>query len=84
MEWSLTSPLDPQWSACPCRPWYYSATSGVAKDVVILIDVSFSMSGTYNGTASMTKLAVAINTATAIVATLTPNDRVRIDGIIVN
>ena len=59
-----------------CRPWYYGTSSAMNKDVVILIDVSSSMGAAYAQTGSTTKLAVAINTASAIVETLTTNDRV--------
>ncbi len=47
------------------RPWYVAATSG-AKNVIILIDVSGSMSGS--------RMNIAIDAASAVVNTLSNND----------
>ena len=55
------------------RPWYPPAATPSYKDVVIVIDVSGSM-GTSAG--STTRMALAIQAANTVLATLNPNDRV--------
>ena len=59
-----------------CRPWYVATKAPAAKDVVIAIDRSASMSITDSLASSGSRLFYAKDAANAIIDSLSPTDRV--------
>lgn len=62
---------------CNDRPWYVETATPSAKDVVVVIDKSGSMSA-YDDSAGKSLMSIAKDAATSVVETLNPNDRVSI------
>jgi hypothetical protein len=58
------------------RPWYVEAATPTPKDVLIVLDISRSMSNWYKPYADTTLLKMEQTAAIIVVETLNPNDRV--------